>query len=116
MIERQKLWYLVVLTIGVDEERPCPLREMATHVKKEGEAIGGYQPAFFSRDSSVIAFFIRTASAPDAILSRIDEPKSFGRGSIFSPKDRTLCIEIGASLAERGFNMLRHWNDKRAQD
>lgn len=76
---------------------------MFAHVKKEGEVIGGYQTAFFS--GTVSAFFIRTASAPDAILSRIDEPK-----------DKLLCIEISASLGERGFNMLRHWNEKRAHD
>lgn len=116
MTDQQKLWYLVVLIQGDDPERPCPIRDMARHIKTAADAIGGYQTAFFSKKGDVLSFFLRTALAPDAILSRISEPNAFGGASVLSPKDKLLCLEIGARLAERGFNMLRHWNEKRVHD
>jgi hypothetical protein len=113
----RKSWYLVVVVLSgeSESERPCRLIEMAKYVTAEAKSIGGYELAFFPSGFSVIGIFVQSALPAHAILSRIHEPKNFGGGSVFSSRDKLLCIEIGNSLAERGFNMLRHWNEKRIQ-
>jgi hypothetical protein len=106
-------WYLVVVVLSGESERPCSLTEMAKYFKAEAGSIGPCELAFFAHSNAAIGLFVQTSLPAHAILSRLQEPKAFGRGSVFTARDKLLCIEIGESLAERGFNTLRHWNEKR---
>jgi hypothetical protein len=110
-----KIWYLVTIVLSGEAERPCPLTEMAKYVKAELESMGPSELAFFAHGTAAIGIFVQSQLPPHAILSRVHEPKAFGRGSVFTARDKLLCVEIGASLAERGFNTLRHWNEKRTR-
>lgn len=109
-----KRWYLVTIILSGESERPCSLTEMAKYVTAEAESIGPCQLAFFAHSNAAIGLFVQSQLPAHAILSRLHEPKAFGRGSVFTARDKLLCVEIGDALAERGFNTLRHWNEKRA--
>jgi hypothetical protein len=111
----EKCWYLVVVVLSGESERPCSLSEMAKYVKAEADSIGPCELAFFTHSNAAIGLFVQSQLPAHAILSRLHEPKAFGRGSVFTTRDKLLCIEIGESLAERGFNTLRLWNEKRTQ-
>lgn len=115
MQSEAKPWYLVVVVLGGETERPCSLTEMAKYVKAEADSIGPCELAFFAHSNAAIGLFVQSSLPAHAILSRLHEPKAFGRGSVFTGRDKLLCVEIGDSLAERGFNTLRHWNEKRTR-